>query len=217
MSLLDLLNPGEESNGDRIDGVMIGIVTNNKDLENMGRVKVKFPCSEIDDQSHWARVATLMAGKDRGSYFLPEIGDEVLVAFEHGDINHPFIIGALWNGNDKPPGTNENGKNDIRKFKSKSGHELIFDDEKHKEKVVIHTKAGHTIVLDDSSGSEKIEIKDKNGVNTIVMDSVQRGITIESSMFLKIKSKMIEIEADCMMTLKSKSMLTIQGLPVKIN
>jgi uncharacterized protein involved in type VI secretion and phage assembly len=217
MSLLDLLNPGEESNGDRIDGVMIGIVTNNKDSENMGRVKVKFPVSENDDQSHWARVATLMAGKDRGSYFLPEVGDEVLVAFEHGDINHPFIIGALWNGNDKPPDTNENGKNDIRKFKSKSGHELIFNDENHKEKVVIHTKAGHMVLLDDSSGAERIEIKDKNGANTILLDTVKEEITIESSTSLKIKSNTIEIEATGTMALKSTGTLTIQGASVNIN
>ncbi|MGC5328273.1 phage baseplate assembly protein V [Brevibacillus sp. SYSU BS000544] len=217
MSLLDLFDPGDEKNGDKIEGVMIGIVTNNKDPKNMGRVKVKFPSRKIDDQSHWARVSTLMAGNDRGSFFLPEIGDEVLVVFEHGDINHPFVIGALWNGSDKPPGTNENGKNDIRKFKSRSGHEIIFNDENHKEQVVLHTKAGHTILLDDSRGAEKIEIKDKNGTNTIVMDSMQNGITIESSKFLKIKSKEIEIEADSMMTLKSKCMLTIQGSLVKIN
>lgn len=217
MSLLDLLNPGKESNGDKIEGVMVGIVTNNKDTENMGRVKVKFPLSENDDQSHWARVATLMAGKDRGSYFLPEVGDEVLVAFEHGDINHPFILGSLWNGNDRPPDTNENGKNDIRKFKSKSGHEFIFNDEKQKEKVIIHTNAGHTVLLDDTSGAERIEIKDKNGTNTIVLDTVKKAINIESSNELKIKSNTIVIEAGQSLALKSTGILTIQGMHVNIN
>ena len=112
-----------------------------------------------------------MAGNDRGSYFLPEVGDEVLVAFEQGDIHHPYVIGALWNGKDKPPELNRDGKNNIRKMKSRSGHELIFNDENENEQVVLHTKSGHTVLLDDSTGAEKIEIKDKSGSNTILIDS----------------------------------------------
>jgi uncharacterized protein involved in type VI secretion and phage assembly len=210
---------GEESRDRRINGVVIGIVTNNRDAEGMGRVKVRFPWRGDSSESYWARVATLMAGEDRGTFFLPEVGDEVLVAFDHGDINHPYVVGALWNGVDTPPETNADGKNNIRKIKSRSGHEIIFDDndEQQEEKVKIRTKAGHIIVLDDSAGAEKIEIKDKTGNNKITIDSVQNSMNIESVMQLKIKANVVEIEGTTSLTLKSNAVLTIQGLPVKIN
>ena len=220
MALFDLVESDREGmRGRRIEGIVLGIVTNNQDPENMGRVKVKFPWLEDSDESYWARVATLMAGKDRGTFFLPEVEDEVLVAFDHGDINHPYVMGTLWNGVDTPPETNENGKNNIRKIKSRSGHEIVFDDndEEMKEKIEIRTNAGHVIVLDDSAGGEKIEIKDKTGNNSIVIDSVQNAITISSQMKLSIKAQMIEIEAESMMTLKSGANLTIQGAIVQIN
>ena len=220
LALFDLVESDrEEMRGRRIEGIVLGIVTNNQDPEKVGRVKVKFPWLEDGDESYWARVATLMAGNDRGTFFLPEVEDEVLVAFDHGDINHPYVIGTLWNGVDTPPETNENGKNNIRKIKSRSGHEIIFDDndEEMKEKIEIHTNAGHVIVLDDSAGGEKIEIKDKTGNNSIVIDSVQNAITISSQMKLSIKAQMIEIEAESMMTIKSGANLTIQGAIVQIN
>src|ERR1700750_1699162 len=87
----------------RLHGVVIGIVTNNQDPDGMHRVKVRFPWLNLDDESHWARVATPMAGDKRGAYFLPEPDDEVLVAFEHGSLEHPYVIGSLWNGKDKAP------------------------------------------------------------------------------------------------------------------
>jgi uncharacterized protein involved in type VI secretion and phage assembly len=220
LALFDLVESDrEEMRGRRIEGIVLGIVTNNQDPESVGRVKVKFPWLEDGDESYWARVATLMAGNDRGTFFLPEVEDEVLVAFDHGDINHPYVMGTNWNGVDTPPETNENGKNIIRKINSRSGHEIIFDDndEEMKEKIEIRTNAGHTIVLDDSAGGEKIEIKDKTGNNSIVIDSVQNAITISSQMKLSIKSPMIEIEAEGMMTLKSGANMTIQGAIVQIN
>lgn len=208
-----------EIGNERISGVVIGIVTNNKDPEGMGRVKVKLPWRDDNDESHWARVATLMAGKDRGSFFLPEVEDEVLIAFDHGDVNHPYVLGSLWNGADKPPQTNSDGKNNIRKIKSRSGHEIVFDDnnEQKTEKLEMHTKAGHKILLDDSAGKEKIEIKDKTGNNSILIDSVQNAINISSQMKLSIKATEITIEADGMMTIKAGANLTIQGAMVKIN
>lgn len=215
MSLYDLLQ-AKENNEDKMQGVVIGLVTNIQDPENMGRVKVTFPWNS-SDESYWARVATLMAGKERGSFFLPEVGDEVLVAFEMGNVNHPYVIGSLWNGEDKPPETHNDGKNNIRKITTRSGHELIFNDEDGKGQVTIHTGAGHQIVLDDSAGSEKIQITDKSGANTITLDSVANQISIESSMQLKLKSQSIEIEADSMMTLKAGAVMTIQGAMVKIN
>lgn len=239
MSILDALSP-EKQGSKPIPGVAAGIVTNNKDPDGLGRVKLKFPWLSDNNETDWVRIAFLMAGGQRGSFFLPEVGDEVLVAFEHGDINAPFVVGCLWNGQDKPPGDNRNGKNNIRKIKSRSGHELVFDDnaEEKKEKVelktnaghklvlddaagkeniTIRSKAGHQLVLNDAAGQEKIEIIDKSGSNKIVIDSAQNAISMESGMKLTIKASTVEIEGSGSLTLKSSAIVTIQGNPVKIN
>ena len=221
MNLVDALSEDREhrSKARRVNGVAVGIVSNAKDPEGIGRVKIQFPWLSEDNESDWTKVVSFMAGKDRGGFFLPEVGDEVLVGFEHGDINSPYVIGALWSGEDKPPETNADGKNNIRKIRSRSGHEIIFndDDSARKEKLEIRTNGGHSILLDDSSGQEKIEVIDKTGSNKISIDSMQNSICIESGMQLKIKSNMVEIEGTASLTLKSNAVLTVEGLPVKIN
>jgi uncharacterized protein involved in type VI secretion and phage assembly len=219
MSLYELLNKETNEVGGKIEGVVIGIVTNNQDPEGLGRVKVRFPARAGECESYWARIATMMAGKGRGSLFIPEVEDEVLVVFEQNNINHPYIIGCLWNGADPPPTSNKDGNNNIRMIQSRSGHKIVFNDDakKKKEKIEIQTKAGHRIVLDDSAGAEKIEITDKTGKNSIVIDSVKNEISIESGLTLKIKSQMIEIDAGQTLTIKAGAILTIQGAIVKIN
>ncbi|HSE42649.1 MAG TPA: phage baseplate assembly protein V [Acidobacteriota bacterium] len=218
MSILEALGTADQDVR-QIPGVVGAIVTNNKDPDGLGRVKVKFPWLSDQNETDWVRIATLMAGSGRGSFFLPEVDDEVLIAFEHGDINHPFVIGALWNGSAKPPETNNNGQNNIRKITSRSGHEIILNDDNNsmQEKVEIHSKAGHKIILNDSVGQETIEIIDKTGSNKIIIDSVQNSMNIESALQLKIKAMTVEIEGTTSLTLKSNAILTIQGLPVKIN
>lgn len=218
MSILEALQ-SEEKDIRRIHGVTAGIVTNNHDPQGLGRVKIKFRWLSEKNETDWVRMATLMAGPQRGSFFLPEVGDEVLVAFEHGDINYPFVIGVLWNGRDKPPETNQNNKNNIRMFRSRSGHELIFNDDSsgHREKIEIHTRGGHKIVLDDSAGEEKIEIVDKNGNNKISMDSVQNSVNIESAAKLTLKAPIVEVQAAASLLLKSNAAVTVQGIPVRIN
>jgi uncharacterized protein involved in type VI secretion and phage assembly len=217
----DLLPRQEGPDEQHIYGVVIGIITSNQDEEELGRVKVKFPWRGEDEddegksESYWARISSLMAGGDRGMVFYPEVDDEVLVAFEHGEINHPYVIGALWNGTDKPPETNSDGKNNIRKIKSRSGHEIIFNDEESGENIEIHSKSGHTVLLDDSA--EKIEITDKNGSNFIIINSGENSITIESTGKLSIKSAEVSIESSGMMNIKSGGNLTIEGTLVKIN
>jgi uncharacterized protein involved in type VI secretion and phage assembly len=234
VNILELLTneSPEEQCRDKIFGVVVGVVTNIQDPEKIGRVKVRFPWLNDDDESHWARIATLMAGKDRGSFYLPEVDDEVLVAFEHGDVRFPYVLGGLWNGVDTPPRDNADGKNDLRVIRSRSGHEFIFHDGDGKEQVQIITKAGHQLLLDDTSGAEKITLKDKTGDNKIEIDSAQNSIavsaktkitlkaqnieiTADSSM--KLKSQQMEIASDAAMTVKSSSTLTIQGSLVKIN
>lgn len=219
MNLLELLNnrPADYSSTGKIYGVVVGIVTDNQDPEGMGRIKVKYPWLSDEEESYWARVATLMAGKDRGSFYLPEVDDEVLLAFDHGDVRFPYILGMLWNGQDTPPYTNDDGKNDVRAITSRSGHEIILNDNDQKGKVEIHTNAGHQIVLDDASGSEKVTVVDKTGSNSIEIDSNQNAIAIKSGMKLSIESKMIEIKSGGMMKLEATGNLTIKGAMVMIN
>jgi uncharacterized protein involved in type VI secretion and phage assembly len=216
MSILEALRSDNREVG-QIPGVAAGIVTNNKDPKGLARVKVKFPWLSDQNETDWIRIATLMTGSGRGSFFLPEVGDEVLVAFEHGDINRPYVIGAIWNGVDKPPETNSDGQNDLRKIHSRSGHELIFNDNATSGQIEIHTKGGHKIVLDDSLGGEKIEIVDQTGSNSVIIDAVQKSITVNATLQVTIKAATINIEADSMMTLKAGGVLTIKGSLVMIN
>jgi uncharacterized protein involved in type VI secretion and phage assembly len=219
MGIEDMLGEPSGRKEQAVSGVVIGIVTNSKDPDGLGRVKLNFPWRDDKKESGWARISSLYAGNGRGAVFYPEVNDEVLVAFEQGDINHPYVIGGLWNGKEKPPEPNSDGKNNIKMFHSRSGHEIIFcdDSDGKKEKVEIHTKAGHTILLDDSSGSEKIEITDKTGSNKIAIDSTQNSISLESATQLKVKSNTVEIEGTGSLTIKSSGVLTIQGSMVKIN
>jgi uncharacterized protein involved in type VI secretion and phage assembly len=161
MGLLHLLQGADRhSSGERIHGAVIGIVTNNKDDEGLGRVRVKFPWLSSTDESFWARVATPMAGPNRGIYFLPEVDDEVVVMFEHGDVHSPFIIGALWNGKDLAPANNDDGENNVR---------------------VIRSRSGHIVRLNDKKGAETIEVIDASGKNSIVIDTAKNTVTITSA------------------------------------
>jgi uncharacterized protein involved in type VI secretion and phage assembly len=200
--------------GNRQSGVAIGIVTNVKDPDNLGRVRVKFPWFSDDHESQWARVATLMAGKERGSMFLPEVDDEVLLAFEHGDMRRPYVIGALWNGVDVlPPEFTNDGKNNVRFIKSRSGH---------------------IIKLDDTDGSEKIEIIDKSGKNSVVIDTKENTITISTDKDMvfqapqgkiSLTAKEVElkssaaltVEAGAEMNIKTSATLNVKGATVNIN
>src|SRR5438270_13414067 len=99
-----------ETEASRVYEPMIGIVTDNKDPSKLGRVKLKFPVLSMDDTTDWVPVVMPGAGKNRGWFFIPEKDDEVLVLFEHGDIDRPLVVGSLWNGKDKPPAKNDDGK-----------------------------------------------------------------------------------------------------------
>lgn len=175
---------------DRMFGVAVGIVTNNQDPDGHGRVKVKFPWLGDNDESFWARVLTPMAGKDRGLYFLPEIDDEVLVAFEHGSMDHTFVLGALWNGKDDPPESNSDGKNDKRTIKSRSGH---------------------IIRLDDKDGDEKIEIIDKTGNNRIVIKASDNSLSIQANGDITVAAKGKLSLTGNGVEVKSQADVTVQG------
>jgi uncharacterized protein involved in type VI secretion and phage assembly len=212
--LLDLLGDREITERTaRISGAVVGIVTNNSDPDGFGRVKVKFPWLSDADESYWARIAVLMAGNDRGSYFLPEVEDEVLVVFEQGDVRFPYVIGALWNGKDKPPADNADGKNNVRLIKSRSGHLIKLNDEDGKETIeIIDKSTKNSIVID--TGSNTITITaDKD----IVLAAPQGTIKLDAQKIEAKSSADAKLEAGAGMDVKASGTLNIKGATVNIN
>lgn len=198
----------------RVTGVVIGIVTNNKDPDGLGRVKVKFPWLSDSDESNWARIAAPMAGKDRGLYFLPEIDDEVLVVFEHGDMHFPYVLGALWNGKDKPPvGDGEREGNHIRLIKSRSGHVIRLTDEAGKEKIEIVDKSGNNKLVIDTATNTVSLTTDKD----LKLSAAKGQITLEAqTIVIEAKSK-LEIKSSGTADVKASGSLNIKGAVVNIN
>jgi uncharacterized protein involved in type VI secretion and phage assembly len=186
-------------------GVVVGIVTNNRDPDNMHRIKVRFPWLSQNDESNWARVASPMTGNGRGAYFLPEVDDEVLLAFEHGSIEHPYVVGSLWNGKDQAPESNADGANDNRSIESRSGH---------------------IIRLCDKAGDEKIEIIDKTGSNRIVISASGNKIAVEATGDIEVTSQTgniklnaigIELKAQANIDITANAQVNVKGALVNIN
>lgn len=163
---------------------MVGLVTNVDDPEGLGRVRVQYPTLSDDNESQWARIATLMAGGERGSWFIPEVGDEALVAFERGDPNHPYVVGFLWNGKDKPPNSDIDTK--VRRLKTVSGHTLEFDDRAGKERVYLQTQGENLLELNDRPGEEGITIKTKGGQKIELRDTPTGSINVETKSGQKV-------------------------------
>jgi uncharacterized protein involved in type VI secretion and phage assembly len=203
-----LLNENDGHDRGLIYGVVTAKVTSLEDPESLGRVQVMFPWlpkyKEADLSSNWARLANPMGGKDRGFFYLPEIDDEVLVVFEHGDVNRPYIVGTLWNSRDKPPaGTAE----------------ILASDKKKVNQRILRSRSGHLIILDDTEGKEQIIIQDMTGKNSIVIDSKENTMTInvEKDLILQAKGDMT-IEAQGNMTFKSTGDLSMEckNLSIKV-
>jgi uncharacterized protein involved in type VI secretion and phage assembly len=166
-----------------LPGVHFALVTDVQDPRAQGRVRLRLPwLGEAGAGAQlWARLATMMAGNGRGTWFIPEVGDEVLVAFVAGDPSRPVVIGALWNGVDAPPETMD-ADNDIRSITSRSGHRILFDDTATVERVIIETQGGHKVTLDDAGGGE-VRIEHSNGAKV----TIDRAGSVEVSANLEVK------------------------------
>lgn len=197
----------------RIFGVVSGLVTDNKDPDGLGRVKLRFPWLAEDDESAWAPVASPMAGGERGIFFLPEVEDEVLVAFLHGDLRQPFVLGGLWNGKDKPPETNGDGNNDVRVIKTRSGHLLRFTDKDGGEKIEVVDKGGKNSIVIDTSGDTVTITSGKD----IVLDAASGKITLNAKDVEIKASASGKFEAGSSMDLKASGQANLKGATVNIN
>lgn len=166
--------------GGHFYGVYPALVTDNRDPDGQGRIQIKLPWApDTGDGAYeaWARLATMMAGNNRGTWFIPEVNDEVLVAFEGGNPRRPYVVGALWNGKDSPPTSMDGGgMNNVRMIRSRNGIKVTLDDTKGQETLTLETPGGQKLTLKDGPGS--VEIDDSNG-NSIQMQS--SGITVTTS------------------------------------
>jgi uncharacterized protein involved in type VI secretion and phage assembly len=171
-------------------GVYSALVTDNQDPDNQGRVRIKLPWSPDtkDDQYElWARLSTPMAGNNRGTWFVPDVDDEVLVAFEAGNPRRPIVVGSLWNGSDSPPEQMDNN-NTKKTILSREGVRLTMEDRTGASKMRLETPNGNTVVLDD--GGRSITLNDNNG-NTVKMDS--SGVTVTAGAKVTVNAGTAEI------------------------
>lgn len=178
--------------GTRIYGVHPAVVVDVADPEGRGRVRIRLPWApDAGGASYeaWARLATMMAGSDRGTWFVPDIDDEVLVVFEGGDPQRPYVIGSLWNGQDGPPETMQDG-NPIRSIHSRNGVILTFDDSDGGERLQLETPGGQVVTLSDGPGV--VTVSDSNG-NTITLDSA--GVTVDCAAKVTVSASTLEVSA----------------------
>jgi uncharacterized protein involved in type VI secretion and phage assembly len=178
----------------RWPGVYPALVTDIVDPDAQGRVQVSLPWSPDgggSGYSAWARLATLAGGPNRGSWFVPEHGDEVLVAFEAGDPRRPYVLGGLWNGSDAPPQSMDGAGNNYKKMlKTRNGVTVTLDDTDGSEQLVLETPGGQQMTLADGPGS--ITLQDANG-NSIKLDP--SGVTVTAAAKLTVNAATAEVSA----------------------
>lgn len=220
-------------------GVAAGTVREIDDA--LGRVRVNLPWLSDDNQTYWARIATLMAGDGRGSWFMPEVGDEVLVAFEMGKIDHPYVIGFLWSEKDKPPVKDDAIDPSVRRLRTVKNHRIDFDDRDGKERVLVQSQSEHALELSDaekfvelrSNGKRLIRLDDQSpkieihtaGTPKIDLDEQGSKITIEtapSKVVLSATSVKIEVGANSIevsqsgITISATGSLMLKGTTVTL-
>jgi uncharacterized protein involved in type VI secretion and phage assembly len=177
----------------RLFGVYSAQVTDVKDPDDQGRVKVKLPWAPDAGGGYevWARLAVLLAGNNRGTWLVPDPNDEVLIAFEGGDPRQPFVIGGLWNGRDAPPEKMDGSGNNFKKtLRSRNGVKVTLDDTDGRESLTLETPGGQKVTLKDGPGA--IELQDSNG-NSIKLEAA--GITISAAAKLTINAATVEVSA----------------------
>jgi len=199
--------------------MLVGIVSNNNDPKGWGRVRVKFPTLTEEHESNWARVVSVGAGPTRGFDCLPEINDEVLVAFEHGDIHRPYVIGGVWNGTDAPPEavaeTIVGGKVRLRTFKTRVGHKLQFveEDKTTKKGVYLNTIGGHNLRLNDSDKFVELET---TGGHKFRADDSSKEVSLTSTGNITVKTGTSGSTKDLTINAANISLIATTNITLKV-
>lgn len=212
-------------------GLLNAVVKDIWDEQHKGMVKVEYLMGEKNKKtSDWVRVMTGYGGNGFGSYWLPEIGTEVLVGFIHGNMNMPVVLGCLWNGKDKLPEGVASEKNETKAVITKGGNKITFTETEGKEKITVNTPKGLEILLDDEK--ESIHVQDKEKENSLTMNCKNGSISLKAKkdFTLSIGTKEVvkadadtvkvtsgTIQLDAQQTLKLSGQTTsVQGTSVKV-
>lgn len=180
-SLVELAAQREKTGDRRIYGVTLAQVINNVDLTGLGRVQIHLPW--LPGIEPWARVAV----PGWGTYFIPQVGDEVLVAFNHGDVREPYIVGCLWNAQDRPPALDPTDAVTKYMICTRLLHEIELDDRTHS--ITITSSTGNTIKMDPV----KIEITTSGSTATVTLDA-KGGVSIQADESIELKAPTITIQ-----------------------
>lgn len=199
----------------RIFGIAIGQVVDNVDSTNRARVQIRLPWLPGFDP--WARVATLMAGSGSGSYFMPQVGDEVVVAFNHGDVREPYILGSVWNGQDRPPSRAGGDARDRRILRTPAGHEVVFDD--GAGSITITSSNAHRITL----GASSIVVEAAGSAATLTLESGGKA-SLEATTSIELRApkvsvngKVVELTGSSVAKVEGQTTCVIKGGTVAIN
>jgi uncharacterized protein involved in type VI secretion and phage assembly len=180
--------------GGRWYGCYPALISDIKDPDGQGRVMITLPWAADTKGGRyeaWARLATMMGGNNRGSWFVPDVNDEVLVLFEGGDTRHPYVVGALWNGSDAPPESMDGSGNNYKKvLRSRNGVKITLDDQDGQEKFICETPGGQKLTLKDGPGV--VEIVDSNG-NSIKMEAA--GVTVTAAAKVTVNASTVAVSA----------------------
>lgn len=207
-----------------IQGVVPGLVTNVKDPDNLGRAKVKFPWLDDQIETDWTRIVSPTAGANRGLLTLPEVDDEVLVAFDHGDVQRPYILGGMWNGTDKPPGAAtavdaNSGAVISRSLTSRKGHFVKISDKDGEESVEVGTTDARLRIKLDKDGKALI----LNSSDTIQIDAdgditikSAKKVSIQATGDLELKGQNVTVTAQANLDLKANGNMTAKGAQATI-
>lgn len=202
-------------------GVHYGIVVQNKDPDNLDRIKVRFPWldSGDTDQSHWVQLVTPMEGPKFGWYTLPDIDDVVVIMFIAGDSSQPVVLGGVWSKPDFSPETNEDGQNNFRGFRSRAGHRMVFDDSKAGTKFYLADKTGKNMIgmgkfAKDGAGPNvcavfKPPMSGEGGISVSTMEGKME-ITAKTKLSIKA-SQNIKINAKTTIDIKAGSTFEMEG------
>ncbi len=182
--------------------ISVAKVVSNTDLANLGRVQIKLRWNP--GAILWARVAAPMAGPSNGSYFMPQVDDEVLVAFNQTDLTEAYVIGCLWSSPRRPPKISSNDPKNLRCIRTPAGHELLFDDQQDLVSLVTSTRQSITLAPD------RVELSSGNGQSTITLGK-QGQISIKASQGISIEAPNVSVNGSGKLELKSSTSASLSG------
>lgn len=167
-------------------GLTLAVITNIKDDLNLNRVKCLPVENEKKEETDWCYVMSPFGGKECGQFFFPSVGDLVLLGYLGGDPHRPVVLGACWNSDVKPPYTVQDGKISNYSIKTPNGTELLFSDEKKKQKVSLTLPSGTALTIDDEK--KTIVLSDKSKGNTLTMDLEKGEVTLAAKTKLTLSA-----------------------------